>query len=371
MSKKIKIAIIGPLPPPWMGPSFATEMILNSALKDKFQIIHLDTSDRRPLANIGKLDFRNITLALFHVFKLFSVLLLDPCPLVYLPISQSPVGFLRDAFFVIGAKITNAKVAVHLRGSNFRNMYEHANGFIKMIVRFVFNLVDAVIVLCPSVAPIFSGLVGPEKIKIVPNGLGVSQDSSNRCKPAPGTILYLSGLMRPKGFFDVIQSVPLVRDRIGAAVTFTFAGEWRSRTDQRQTMMFIEDHSIASAIHFSGVIESQERKREVFANADIFVFPPSEPEGQPWVLIEAMAAGLPIITTDQGCIREMVIDGENGFIVEKQHPEQIAEKIIILLTNRTLRRTMGRRSRERFLKYYTEDKCIGSLTRVFEELLLK
>jgi glycosyltransferase involved in cell wall biosynthesis len=87
------------------------------------------------------------------------------------------------------------------------------------------------------------------------------------------------------------------------------------------------------------------------------------------VVLEAMAAGLPVITTDQGAIRETVLDGVNGFIVPKGDPAAIAEKIVLLLRDHDLRRRMGQASRERFLASYTLARWSHDMLRVFQEVL--
>lgn len=82
-----------------------------------------------------------------------------------------------------------------------------------------------------------------------------------------------------------------------------------------------------------------------------------------------MAAGLPIITTDQGAICETVLDRVNGFIIPKASPDAIAEKIVCLLRDDDLRRHMGQASRERFLKHYTLDRWGDRMLEVFEQAL--
>jgi glycosyltransferase involved in cell wall biosynthesis len=71
------------------------------------------------------------------------------------------------------------------------------------------------------------------------------------------------------------------------------------------------------------------------------------------VILEAMAAGLPIIATRQGAIPDMVIDGVNGFIVPPGNPAAIAEKVVLLLKDEPLRLRMGNDSHEIFLKRFT------------------
>ena len=69
--RRFKIVIVGPLPPPYTGMSVVTRMLASSFLGDEFDIIHLDTTDKRAIGNMGKLDFMNIVLGLKHSFQFF------------------------------------------------------------------------------------------------------------------------------------------------------------------------------------------------------------------------------------------------------------------------------------------------------------
>ena len=71
-----------------------------------------------------------------------------------------------------------------------------------------------------------------------------------------------------------------------------------------------------------------------------------------------MAAGLPIITTDQGCIKESVIDGENGFIVPKRDTNSIAKETIYLIENPEVRERMGQKSRQLYEANLTEEHFV-------------
>ena len=97
---------------------------------------------------------------------------------------------------------------------------------------------------------------------------------------------------------------------------------------------------VGQSIKFIGTVSGQS-KVDVLLQADVFVLPTYYPaEGQPWAILEAMAAGLPIISTDQGAITESVVDGVNGFIVEKRNSDQVAAKIVQLCQDSRLRRLM-------------------------------
>ena len=98
-------------------------------------------------------------------------------------------------------------------------------------------------------------------------------------------------------------------------------------------------------MRFVGVVTGEE-KAKLFKDADLFAYPTYfHPEGQPVAILEAMASGLPVITTHRGSIKEMITDGRNGFIVSPSSPGEIAEKIGLLIADRSLREKMGARNR--------------------------
>ncbi len=370
MNKK-KILIIGPSPPPYNGMSITSELVLRLSSKKKFSLIHLDTADRRGLSNMGKLDFTNIYLAFLHGWRFAWLLLTKNPDIIYVPISQATSPFLRDCFFLIPGRILGKKVIIHLHGGYFREFYRMTSPLMKALVRFALSKVNRAIVLGYALKGLFEGIIPQDKVAIIPNGhedfmirVGMKDSSKND----PPKVLFLSTLMREKGIVDVLRSIPFVVKEI-KHIRFIFAGEWFREETRREAMNLIDECGLDPYVEIKGVVVGKE-KYDLLKKCDMFVFPTYYPyEGHPRVVLEAMCAGLPIITTDQGCIRETVIDGEDGFVVEKQHPEASAEKIILLSKDKALRKRMGQASRERFLAYYTADKFLERLAKVFEEVL--
>ena len=132
-----KIIFFGKLPPPYIGPAVATRIILNSKLKDEFELIHLDLSDHRGINTLGNFDFTNFYLAFKQYFNLIRLILKHKPYLVYIPAGQTTVGYIRDSVFILLARLFRRKVICHLRGGNFKNWYDSANSFVKWWVRYV------------------------------------------------------------------------------------------------------------------------------------------------------------------------------------------------------------------------------------------
>ena len=95
-------------------------------------------------------------------------------------------------------------------------------------------------------------------------------------------------------------------------------------------------------------------KLSLLASSAFLIFPPVKPEGQPRVVLEAMAAGLPVIATDRGAIAETVLDGECGYVLRDPDPLELAERMLRLLDDPELRSSMSRAARSRYLAHFTQ-----------------
>ena len=349
-----------------MGPTLATEVILNSSIKDEFELIHLDTSDHREIDTLGALDFLNVYLAVkFYVFMILKILRHWP-DLVYIPISQTTIGYIKDSVFILIAKILRRKTICHLRGGNFRNWLENASPLTRKYVTRVHRLVDGQIVLGECLRTLFSGILPQAKIHVVPNGKDIVYPDIHKPEK-PVRLLFLANIMRTKGVLDVLHAAPMIYSAT-PEVEFIFCGAWENEALREEIEAFMRSNSDLP-VRWVGPVTGLE-KLEAIKNSDIFLFPTYyPPEGHPWVIIEAMAAQLPVIATDQGAITESVIDGENGFIVQKQNPEMLAEKAILLIRNRDLRTRMGMASRKLYEQNFTERQMTQRLSEAFLKTL--
>jgi len=113
--KKNIVLILGKLPPPYMGPAIATQIILNSSLRNHFELLHVDTKANQTLDDLGKWSLGKIFRNLAIYFRLFGTIIRHRPALVLIPISQTSTGFIKDFFLIAISKITFRKVLVQLR----------------------------------------------------------------------------------------------------------------------------------------------------------------------------------------------------------------------------------------------------------------
>ena len=363
-----KILVIGPTPPPYHGVAVSTRLILDSPALNCFRLLHLDTTDRRSIENIGTFEWGNIILGLWHAL-LFLILIVRQRPdLVYLPISQGLGGYLRDLTFLLPARWLRTPAVVHLRGSEFHTFYAQAGRPMQALIRYSLATTQRVIVLGASLRRVFEGLVPAERVVVVPNG---TRDftASLPCREHRERVrgLFLSNLRPRKGVFVALEAAVQALERF-PQLEFVFAGGWELEADRQRACDRLAECGVADRILFPGVVVG-EQKHQLLLDSDFLVFPPIEPEGQPRVVLEAMAAGLPVITTDQGAIAETVVEGETGFVVATGDVAAIVERIALVLEQPERRRGMSAAARARFLAHYTAEASNAQLAQVFWDVL--
>lgn len=354
------LLVIGPLPPPWHGVSVSTSLVLaNKQLRQSFDVRHLDTSDHRTASNTGRWDAINVVLALKSVILLVGHLL-GRRGVVYLPISQNAAALLRDTLFIALAAMFGWKVAGHLRGSELRSVIASFRAPFRAWVRFCMRRLDTVAVMGASLSWVFEELVAPERIAVVPNGTPDVELEESRHDPHLG--LFLSNLRRRKGVVQALEAA-LIVVREHEFAHFLFVGEWEDPRLERDLRARAQE--AGGRIVFAPVTTGQ-HKVELLGSAGFLIFPPLEPEGHPRVVLEALAAGLPVITTDRGAIAETVVDGESGFVLCEPDPAALAERVLRLLRDEGLWVRMSDAARTRYLEAFTEqiadERLAGWLT---------
>jgi glycosyltransferase involved in cell wall biosynthesis len=156
-------------------------------------------------------------------------------------------------------------------------------------------------------------------------------------------ILYV-GTFRPvKGLKYLIEAMKIIDDKEKKLVIIGYGEE---KTDLEN---LVKNLKLENCVTFIGKTPNNEIIRYM-ASSDVFVLP-SLSEGFPITILEAMASGLPIVATKVRGLPEILKDGQNGFLVEPANPEQIAEKVLLLLNDEKLRKIISKNNLEEVKKY--------------------
>ena len=125
---------------------------------------------------------------------------------------------------------------------------------------------------------------------------------------------------------------------------------------------------VSEKVTFHGLIRERSQLIEHYYAGDIFVLPSICNDSFGIPVVEAMAAGSPVVASRSGGVIETVKDGETGFIVEKNDPQQLAQVLLRLLEDDALREKMGRAGRERALANFTWARVAETMLRRYQEL---
>jgi len=193
--------------------------------------------------------------------------------------------------------------------------------------------------------------VDGNKIVTIPNGINLEEfrnmPDAKHCRRRFGLkenerlILAIGRLEKAKGFQYLIRALQLVEKRVGAVKLLIAGPEFTYGPELRN---FVKQMGFEKSVIFYGAIGGRE-KLEAFAAADIVAIP-SLYEGFGILLLEAMAAGKPVVATRTGVATELIQDGKNGFLVNLGDVEDLANKIAYLLSHDDLMSSIGSESRK-------------------------
>ena len=367
------VVVIGPTPPPYHGVAVMTCHVVQALAKQGLLVQHLDTRDPQPLDTLGVLNWSNLTLGARHAWQLHRILRSKRSAThVILPISQGTWGFLRDAVLALVTRLHRRRLILHLHGAAFGEFYAGSHPPLRLAIREVCRQADGAWALTPDLEHVFDGLVPRGRVQHVENVVSCPRsgetNGARHHRRAPASkafrLLYLANLRREKGIFDLLDALRLLKRS---------AGGWELRVVGEGTPAIVRSlEAEASALAAAGgprvaVLPPryESRKWNEYENADAFVFPPRASEGQPLVLLEAMAAGLPIVTTRVGGIPHTVRDGVEGLVVAPGSPDHLARALLRIASDAPLRERFGRAARQRYLDCYRPERLGRDLAAAF------
>ncbi|MDL1876475.1 glycosyltransferase family 4 protein [Cytophagia bacterium CHB2] len=384
-SPKPHILIYAPTPPPYAGPEVATGLLLEAISGEKIRVTHVRSNIRAENGKKGVFDLEGIIGFLKVYWDFLHALRRTRPDKVYFLLSSGKVGLLRDTVIIFTAKLLGKRAIAHYRGGSFRSLYEQYGKLFCWLIRHALKHVDAVIVQAEILKSLFAGLVPRERLHVLYNGLPLNgYYSPHASAQKPFTLLFMGHVAFSKGFYELVLAYQQLRQR--HPVRLLFAGEKRFAGDRRKAISaflsgpartFFDENSERIERVISDFVEqagdhdaeylgvvSGEAKTRAFAEADVFVLP-SYTEGFSMSVLEAMAHGLPVVVTPVGALPEVVVEGTNGIFVQPGNSDDLAEKLDMLVRDRTKARAMGAYN----AKYAAERFDITCVARQFEEIL--
>lgn len=363
--KKTRILFVVPLPPPVHGSAMVSQQIMDSDLiNGSFRCDYVNLSTSRRMDEIGKHSVVKLWRMASAFIKTFWLLLTQRYTLCYLAITCHGGGFLKDVPFVLLCKFFGRKIIIH----------QHNKGMAADVDRWPYRWLlplvyknAKVILLSWLLYPDIERVVPKENVVVCPNGIKVSNSvPSPKVENTVPHFLFLSNLMESKGVFVLLDALEILA-RKGLSFYCDFVGGETKEIDSERFAVEVNRRNLGLQVIYHGRKYGAE-KDAFFEQSDIFVFPTYN-EAFGLVNLEAMAHQLPIVTTNEGGIPDVVQDGVNGIICPRQDAKAVAAALERLANDSALRRQMGAAGRKRLLEKFTEEVFWERMKGILEESL--
>ena len=346
---KPRVLFVLHLPPPLHGAALVGSVIRESGLvNDTFDARYVNLSASATLDQVGRFSFRKFQ----PVFRLIrevrrTVSAWKP-DLVYLTPSSTMPGLLKDALTARAARRKSVRIVLHFHNKGVADRQDRI--VYDRLYRMLFRDAD-VILLSRRLYPDIRKYVPEERVSYCPNGVSVPFVS--RVSATVPQVLFLSNIIRSKGVSVLIEACRLLKER-GVVFHCSLMGALTPDYPGDSLAEEIHNQGVEDRIAYEGPVYGNE-KRDAFAKADVFVHPTLN-DCFPLVVLEAMGAGLPVVTTEEGGIPDMVRDGVDGVICPKGNPTALADALERLLSDAALRTRMGESGRARYLELFTLER---------------
>ena len=205
------------------------------------------------------------------------------------------------------------------------------------------------------------------KMHRVYNGIDLDRFQRADFSAAPSAIVSIGRLIEKKGFHDLIEACRLLRER-GIEFRCEIIGEGPLEAALRDQIASV---GLTSVVALTGPLPQGE-VIERLARSALFVLPCVAEAGGgmdnlPTVVMEAMAAGLPVVSTAVGGVPEMVQNGVTGFLVPEHQPSPLADALSRLLVEPALASSLGETGRQRASERFAIDKSVQALRGLFQQ----
>jgi glycosyltransferase involved in cell wall biosynthesis len=206
-------------------------------------------------------------------------------------------------------------------------------------------------------------------IHVIHHGIDLRKFSAGQAQPQPGLLLSVGSLNPGKGFIHMIEAAAQLRDD-GHRLHYSIAGKGTEEARLRQA---IADYDLEGVVEMWGEVD-HDKVIDLLRQASVFVLPCVVPangavDGIPNALVEALAMGVPVVSTRVSGIPELITDGATGLLVEPGDVQGLASAVARLLQDDSLRAQMVRAGLQRVQRDFDVENNFLSTFALFESLL--
>lgn len=355
-----RIVMAGPLPPAVGGMATVIDDISRSSLAQQVELVLFGTTKKTPPG-------RSLCQAIATRLSIWQDWwrLLEPQHQTIAHVHTcSGLTFFLDGALILIARLKGVQTVLHIHGGKFDQFLDALPGPLQWLARWFARRADRVVVLSPEWQGKLASRLPGARLFIIPNGVAALPAKTSVNKFGEIMVLFLGGLGKGKGVWDLIAVMANLDPRCHLVL---IGGE-----GDPGIVAALEPEiyrlGIESRVHIIGPAVGEAKFRWL-NGADIFVLP-SYAEGVPISMLEAMAAGLPVVVTPVGGIGSVISDNKNGLLVEPGNQTQLCNAIQSLANDAALRQRLGDQAKADCLENFGVEKSVAAYLKLYDELML-
>lgn len=351
---KIKILFLTQLPPPVHGASVVNKSIQDSQLINRaFDTEFINISPATDLADIGKFSAKKALVFLSILCKSLKAFFKLKPDLIYLTLSPHGLAFYKDGFLALILKSLGGKLVFHLHGKGIRNEAEKS-WLKKKLYRLAFKDVDVIHLTESLFYDVEDVRDKAKSITAIANGIAPINKTSTAHKAEIFTFVYLSNLIRSKGADILVRASGMIPAEYQSRLQVKIIG----KPSDAQYAAEIERLIAENPYNNIKLLEpkyGQEKIKEL-TSSHVFVLPTRfKNECFPLSILEAMAAELAVISTNEGAIAEIVDHGATGEVLIDATPKALAEAMIKHIMDPEYSMNCAKSGLQKYLKHYKQE----------------
>lgn len=271
----------------------------------------------------------------------------------------------REGMVVLIARAMGCKTVIHMHGANIETWYDNRVALNKMLISWIFNQADRMIILGENWRPFMERVMRghEDKIRVLHNAVQV--ESCDMANENARNILFYGMLIQRKGIDDLLEAFSSLIREIPDDICLTLYGDDHDADEKIQTK--IAKYDASNRIKYQGWL-TEENRREVFHNSLINVLP-SYNEGLPMTILESMGYGIPNIATNIAAIPEAIDNGMNGFVIQPGNVRELKDSMKKLVTDKDLWKKFSENAYNDAKNKFSIQAHISTLLKIYNQLL--
>lgn len=267
----------------------------------------------------------------------------------------------------LAAKRAGVPLVYHVHSPAGRDSTRRVQNWLNgQLERWTLNRAEQLIAVSPSLRQLMIDSGFPtERVTCICNGVPLSNLQPKR-RPEGAWTLAMVALFRPrKGTEVLLEALSLLRER-GCPVRLRAVGGFETPAYEAEIRALAQELRVADMIEWTGFTSDITSE---LARADLLVLPSLFGEGLPMVVLEAMAAGLPVVATNVEGVSEAVIDGETGRLVEPRNAAALAAAIESIARGDADYAALGNAAKARHAARFSDRAMAEQVAGVYREVV--